>query len=637
MDQLNSSQYFLLNQLNRVGDIKKLSKPQLVDLACEVRKFLIESTEKTGGHLSSNLGVVELTLALHFILDLPKDEIVWDVSHQSYIHKILTERKNKMTTLRQAGGLSGFSKIKESQYDSFGAGHASTSISASLGIALAKKMNNDSGLTVAVIGDGAMTGGMAFEALNNACNHSDLNVLIILNDNQMSISKNVGGITNTLENLIKSQPYQHLRETSKQILKTASLDLLNFVKKSENQIKEILSGSNIFEQLNIDYYGPIDGHNIDELIEKIHKLKNKRGVKILHIQTQKGKGIAKAEANPLKYHGIKPKKINPKPEQNNPNKMTYSEIFGKWLIHNAKKYPKLIGVTPAMSAGSGMQEFEELFPKQFFDVGIAEQHSLTFCAGFAAKGEKPVLAIYSTFLQRAYDQLIHDASIQELDLTLAIDRAGVVGEDGATHTGQFDLSFLRILPKIVLMTPSSEIEMVLMLQTGYEHKGLAAIRYPKGFSNETLTNEQIEGQIASNQRIEIGKANIICHSKKNQLALLVFGDLLFNAKKLAQEMDLTLVDMRFVKPLDENLILSLAKSHKLLATLEENTISGGAGSFVSEFLINQNIFIPIKHIGISDEYVNQGERKKLLQDLGLDSEGIKKTLLEFINKNANTQ
>lgn len=595
----------MLDNINYPSDLKTLSKEELVELALEIREFLIESVQKTGGHLAPNLGTVELSIVLHYVFDVPNDSIVWDVGHQSYTHKILTGRKDKMSTLRQKDGISGFTKRDESKYDIFGAGHSSTSISAALGIAIANKYNAKDNTAIAVIGDGALTGGMAFEALNHA-GDSDANLLIILNDNDMSISKNVGALNKYLTKLLSGKVYSTMKESSLKLLEKIP-SVHEFARRSEEHLKGMILPGTLFEELGIDYFGPIDGHDIVTMIKTLTNLKNQSKPRILHIVTKKGQGLLSAEENPSKFHGVSP--ANDKKDKS----LSYSKVFGKWLCAMAKKDEKLIAITPAMGEGSSMQEFEKNYPDRYFDVGIAEQHAITFAAGLATQGLKPVVAIYSTFLQRGYDQLIHDIAIQNLSVVFAIDRAGIVGSDGATHAGVFDLSYLRCIPNITIMAPSDAIETYKMLNTAYKINTPVCVRYPRGISDIKKIND-------IDEVIPLAKAKIIKNGKK--IAILSFGTTLKISKKAANKLNATVVDMRFIKPLDEELILEICQTHKKIITVEDNALKGGAGSGVAEFITQNNIKIKLKIIALADEFGEQGTQSELWDKYGLSVKNI---------------
>ena len=607
--------YTLLDTVQSPEDLRKLDRAQLPQLADELREFLVESVSKTGGHLSSNLGTVELTIALHTIYNTPEDKLVWDVGHQTYVHKILTGRRAAMSSLRMQGGIAGFPKREESPYDTFGTGHSSTSISAALGMAAAAKLRGSEERAVAIIGDGAMTGGMAFEALNNA-GAMDANLLVILNDNDMSISRPVGALNNYLAKLMSGRFYTAVRKGSESVLKGMP-PMLEFAKRTEEHLKGMVIPGTMFEEFGFNYIGPIDGHDINVLLDTLSNIRKLEGPQFLHIVTQKGKGYDKAEEDCLLYHGV-PKfdrnsGIVAKPSQ----QPTYTQIFGDWLCDMAAADEKLVGITPAMCEGSGMPEFAEKFPLRYFDVGIAEQHALTFAAGMACEGYKPVVAIYSTFLQRAYDQLIHDIAIQNLPVMFAIDRGGLVGADGATHAGSFDLSFLRCIPNMTVMAPADENECRQMLSTAYQMNSPTAVRYPRG----TGPGVAVQLGLAT---IEVGKAEVRRTGKK--IAILAFGSMLAPALQAAEQLDATVVNMRFVKPLDEALVLRMASEHELVVTIEENTIQGGAGSAIAECLAQHGIRISLLHLGLPDQFIEQGEHKKMLADCALDAAGIQRSI-----------
>ncbi|MAM71478.1 MAG: 1-deoxy-D-xylulose-5-phosphate synthase [Gammaproteobacteria bacterium] len=605
----------LLDSINAPADLRELEAEQLEQLATELRAFLLYSVGKSGGHFGAGLGVVELTIALHYVLNTPDDRLVWDVGHQSYPHKILTGRRDRMHTIRQKDGLAAFNNREESEYDTFGVGHSSTSISAALGMMVAKRKSGSEHKIVAVIGDGAMTAGMAFEALNHACELDD-DILVILNDNNMSISKNVGGLSSYFARMWASKPYNFLRSGSKKVLSKVP-QAWKAAHRAEEYMKGMVSPATIFEELGFNYFGLIDGHDIDGLVDILENIRNLKGPLLLHVVTQKGKGYLPAEEDPYGMHALN--KLVPEEEKQQPasNIPTYSKIFGQWLCETAEQDARLMAITPAMGEGSGMREFEEKFPERFFDVAIAEQHALTFAAGMACDGLKPVVAIYSTFLQRAYDQLIHDIALQDLDVLFAIDRAGLVGADGPTHAGSFDLSYLRCIPNLVVMAPSDENEMRHMLYTGFQLPGPVAVRYPRGSARGFELDDELH-------QLEPGKAIIRRHGK--QVAILVFGTLLKNTIKCAEELNATLVDMRFVKPLDEALIAELAAEYDLLVTVEENVIKGGAGSAVNEFLEARGLSVPILNLGLPDKFLGHGKVAELLADCGLDEAGISQSV-----------
>ena len=596
----------MLNDIQNPSDLKNLNIDELNSLAEEIKLFLVSSLDKTGGHLSSNLGTIELTLALHYVFDTPNDTFVWDVGHQAYTHKILTGRKELMSTLRQKDGISGFTKRSESEHDAFGAGHSSTSISAALGIAIANKLQQNSNTSIAVIGDGALTGGMSFEALNHA-GDTDANLLIVLNDNDMSISKNVGALSKYLTRLISGKIYSTMKLKSLEFLERLPR-IQKFAKRSEEHLKGMLLPGTLFEELGIDYFGPIDGHDVSILIKTLQNLKNIDKPRILHIMTKKGHGVEEAEQNPLKYHGISP------PSNSNNNFPSYSKVFGDWLCNTAGNDERLIGITPAMSEGSGMVEFSTMFPERFFDVAIAEQHAVTLAGGMATKGLKPVVAIYSTFLQRGYDQFIHDIALQNLNVLFAIDRAGLVGADGATHAGIFDLSFLRCIPNIVIMAPSSSLEMYKALNAAHNLNGPVCVRFPRGKSH-------IE-EFKTDEVIEIGKANIIRNGK--DIAIFAFGNMLEPSIKAGNELDATVIDMRFIKPLDEDLIIKIANTNKKLISIEDNTVTGGAGSAINELLQREKIRTPLSILGVPDRITEHGSQNELYELYGLDAMHIVK-------------
>ena len=596
----------MLNDIQHPSDLKNLNIEELNSLAEEIKLFLVDSLDKTGGHLSSNLGTIELTLALHYVFDTPNDTFVWDVGHQAYTHKILTGRKELMSSLRQKGGISGFTKRSESEHDAFGAGHSSTSISAALGIAIANKLQQNSNTSIAVIGDGALTGGMSFEALNHA-GDTDANLLIVLNDNDMSISKNVGALSKYLTRLISGKIYSTMKSKSLEFLERLPR-IQKFAKRSEEHLKGMILPGTLFEELGVDYFGPVDGHDISILIKTLQNLKNIDKPRILHIMTKKGHGVEVAEQNPLKYHGVSP------PSSSNNNFPSYSKVFGDWLCNTATNDERLIGITPAMSEGSGMVEFSTMFPERFFDVAIAEQHAVTLAGGMATKGLKPVVAIYSTFLQRGYDQFIHDIALQNLNVLFAIDRAGLVGADGATHAGIFDLSFLRCIPNIVIMAPSSSLEMYKALNAAHNLNGPVCVRFPRGKSH-------IE-EFKTDEVIEIGKANII--RKGKNIAIFAFGNMIEPSIKAGNELDATVIDMRFIKPLDEDLIINIANTNKKLISIEDNTATGGAGSAINELLQRKKIRTPLSILGVPDRITEHGSQNELYELYGLDAMHIVK-------------
>ena len=610
----------LLDMVNAPADLRTLNADELVQLTDELRLFMLFCVGKTGGHFGAGLGVTELTVALHYVFNTPNDRLVWDVGHQTYPHKILTGRREQMLSMRQKDGLSGFPKRSESEFDTFGVGHSSTSISAALGMAMASAQLEESRKTVAIMGDGAMTAGMAFEAINHA-SHVDKDLLVILNDNQMSISKNVGGLSTYFSKLWASRFYNQLRERGKKALSSLP-HAKNFVRRTEEYMKSMVSPATIFEELGFYYIGPIDGHDLPLLVQTLTNLKAIKGPVMLHIITHKGKGFAPAENDPVGYHALN--KIEPKQavlvaadEPPKKAKPKYQKVFGDWLCDMAAKDQRLIGITPAMCDGSGMNEFAEQFPDRYEDVAIAEQHAVTLAAGMACEGLKPVVAIYSTFLQRAYDQLIHDVAIQNLDVLFALDRAGLVGEDGATHAGAYDISYLRCIPNMLLMAPSDENETRQLLYTGYMHSGPAAVRYPRG----TGPGATIQKEMSA---VPIGKGIVV--REGSGAAILNFGTLLDSAVTVANQLNSTVADMRFIKPIDKELIRSLAETHDLLVTLEENSIAGGAGSGVIEFLAAEGIVMPVLQLGLPDKLIDHGTHAEQLVSINLDTASIQSAI-----------
>lgn len=609
----------LLDSVNAPADIRQFSEDELLQLTDELRAFMLFCVGKTGGHFGAGLGVTELTVALHYVFNTPNDRLVWDVGHQTYPHKILTGRREQMLSIRQKDGLSGFPKRSESEYDTFGVGHSSTSISAALGMAMASQQLGEERRTVAVMGDGAMTAGMAFEAINHAA-HVDKNLLVVLNDNQMSISRNSGGLSTYFAKLWSSKFYTNLRESGKKALR-ALPQAKNFVRRTEEYMKSMVSPATIFEELGFYYIGLIDGHDLPMLVEILNKIKDIDGPVLLHIITHKGKGFAPAENDPVGYHALN--KIEPKPpvqtavsqasDQIKPAKPKYQKVFGDWLCDMAEKDQRLVGITPAMCEGSGMNDFAERFPNRFEDVAIAEQHAVTLAAGMACEGAKPVVAIYSTFLQRGYDQLIHDVALQNLDVLFALDRAGMVGEDGATHAGAYDISYLRCIPNMLVMTPSDENETRQLLYTGFIHQGPAAVRYPRGTGPGAAIDQAMTA-------LPLGKG--VVRRSGAQVAILNFGTTLANAMAVAESLNATVADMRFVKPLDEELISQLAAEHQLLVSVEENAVAGGAGAAVSEYLAQQGIVMPVLHLGLPDLFIDHGSHSEQLAATGLDSAGM---------------
>ena len=602
----------LLEKTNSSADLKQLRRDQLYPLSCELRDFILNNVSKTGGHLASNLGSIELTIALHYIYDTPEDLLVWDVGHQSYPHKILTGRREQMDSLRQFGGLAGFPKREESIYDTFGVGHSSTSISAALGMAIANRYNNTEHKVIAVIGDGSMTAGLAFEGLNNA-GWLDSDILVILNDNEMSISENVGAMSRYLSKILASRFYNTIKQTANKALRFVPT-MQQFAHKVEEHVKGMIMPSTMFEELGFNYIGPIDGHNIDELIDTLTKIKKLKGPQFLHVVTKKGQGYKLAENDPIAYHGVT--KFNPTEGMCGaaaPVTLSYMQVFGKWLCAMGDNGHKFAAITPAMREGSGMVEFAKAYPEMFFDVGIAEQHAITFAAGLATQGVKAVVAIYSTFLQRGYDQLIHDVALQNLPVMFAIDRAGIVGADGPTHIGAFDLSYMRCIPNLIIMTPSDENECYQMLYTAYMSDKPCAVRYPRGTGIGAKIDEQM-------RELPIGKGTIVRNGKT--IALLAFGSMLNIAMDVANELDVTVCDMRFVKPLDVELLHKIAIEHDYLVTLEENVVMGGAGSACSEALQAMNLLNPVLHIGLPDHFIEHGDPKVLFKQCGLDKNGV---------------
>ncbi len=608
----------LLDSIDCPVQLRELSSATLPQLAKELREYLLYSVGQSGGHFGAGLGVVELTIALHYVFNTPEDRLIWDVGHQAYPHKILTGRREKMTTIRQKDGLAAFPRRSESEYDTFGVGHSSTSIGAALGMAIAAKQKGEDRKAVAVIGDGALTAGMAFEAMTHA-GDSCADLLVVLNDNDMAISENVGGLSNYLARLLSSKSYNSLRDNSKKILHDLP-PVYELAKKTEEHLlKGMTTPGTMFEELGFNYIGPIDGHNIELLTETLANMKSLSGPQFLHIVTKKGKGFSPAEADPIGYHAI-----NKLPNQNErkdtapkPSSPKYSAVFGQWICDMAAQDNRLSGITPAMREGSDLIAFSEKYPDRYFDVAIAEQHAVTLAAGMACEGLKPVVAIYSTFLQRAYDQLIHDVAIQDLDVLFAIDRAGLVGEDGPTHAGSFDLAYLRCIPGMVIMAPSNENETRLMLSTGYLHNGPAAVRYPRGTGSGVEVSTHLDP-------IKIGQAKTLLTG--NQVAILAYGSMVEPARKVAEENNYTLIDMRFVKPIDEATILDAQQNHELLVTIEENSVMAGAGSAVNEFLNSQFLTTNIINLGLPDYYIEHGKPVNMLKECGLDSEGIENAI-----------
>ena len=614
---MKNKSYPILDQVEIPSDLRDLNLKELESLASDIREYILDIISKTGGHLAAGLGTVELSIALHYVFDTPVDKLIWDIGHQCYPHKILTGRKNKLNSVRKYKGISGFLKMKESDYDVFGAGHSSTSISAALGMAIARDIQNEKHKIIAIIGDGGMTAGMSYEAMCHA-GYLKKDMLVILNDNEMSISPNVGALNKYLTRLLSA-----IKEKSNNLL-----DERNPIKKIAKAIKDntqnILTPGHLFEEIGFSYHGPIDGHDLRCLNEVLENLKHRKGPILLHVITKKGKGYKIAERDPIKYHGVTPFDITTgaadKPKLK--NSLTYTNIFTKWINYTAQYNEDFVAITPAMREGSGLVEFEENYPKRFFDVGIAEQHSVTFAAGLAIGGLKPIVAIYSTFLQRAYDQLIHDVNLQNLNVMFAIDRAGLVGADGETHHGIYDISFMRVLPNIVIMTPSNENEMWMMLNTGLQFEGPSAIRYPRGNSSG---NEVI----ITDETIEVGKSLTVCEG--GTIAILVFGELLNNVFDISKRLSLTLIDMRFAKPLDTNKINELSKTHKYFITLEDNVVIGGAGSAVNEHIMQNGLDINIINLGIPDKIISHGSQDELYTEIGLDKKSLEIKINELYN------
>jgi 1-deoxy-D-xylulose-5-phosphate synthase len=611
----------LLDSIQSPADVRRLSPAQLPALADELRAFLINSVSQTGGHLSSNLGTVELTIALHHVYNTPHDRLVWDVGHQTYPHKILTGRRDQMHSLRQTGGLAGFPKRDESEYDAFGTAHSSTSISAALGMALAAKQKGEQRYSVAIIGDGAMTAGMAFEAMNNA-GVADCNLLVILNDNDMSISPPVGALNRYLAQLMSGRFYATAKEMGRQVLKNAP-PLFELARRLEHQAKGLVLPATLFEKFGFNYIGPIDGHDLDSLIPTLQNIKLLPGPQFLHVVTRKGQGYQLAEADPIAYHG--PGKFDPKVGLISPAtapKQTFSQVFGNWLCDMAAQDPKLVAITPAMREGSGMVEFHRRYPDRYHDVGIAEQHALTFAAGLACEGLKPVVAIYSTFLQRAYDQVIHDVALQKLPMVLALDRAGIVGADGPTHAGVYDIPFLRCVPNISIACPADENECRMLLSTAHAQDHTVAVRYPRGSGAGTAVKAGLE-------TLPYGKGELRRQGKG--VAILAFGTMLYPALQAALPLNASVANMRWAKPLDLELLLELARSHDALVTVEEGALMGGAGSAVLEALQDAGITMPVLRLGVPDVFTDHGDPNKILATLGLNAEGIEASVRHRFN------
>ena len=614
---MRNKNYPMLDRVEIPSDIRDLNLKELESLATDIREYILDTISKTGGHLAAGLGTVELSIALHYVFNSPVDKIIWDIGHQCYPHKILTGRKNKLDSVRKYNGISGFLKIKESDYDVFGAGHSSTSISAALGMAIARDIRNEKHNIISIIGDGGMTAGMSYEAMCHA-GYLKTDMLVVLNDNEMSISPNVGALNKYLTRLMSA-----IKEKGDNLLDERN-PIKKIAKAIKNNTQNILTPGHLFEEIGFSYYGPIDGHDLQSLNEVLKYLKSKKGPILLHVITKKGKGYKIAEKNPIKYHGVTPFDIATgaadKPKIK--NSLTYTNIFTKWINYSAQYNENFVAITPAMREGSGLVEFEENYPKRFFDVGIAEQHSVTLAAGLAIGGLKPIVAIYSTFLQRAYDQLIHDVNLQNLNVMFAIDRAGLVGADGETHHGIYDISFMRVLPNIVIMTPSNENEMWMMLNTGLQFEGPSAIRYPRGNSsgNEVIITEET---------IEVGKSLTVCEG--STIAILVFGELLKNVFDISKRLSLTLIDMRFAKPLDTKKINELSKTHEYFITLEDNVVIGGAGSAVNEHIMQNGLDINIINLGIPDKIISHGSQDELYSEIGLDKKSLEIKINELYN------
>ena len=617
--RMSEEKYPLLKIVDNPSGLKLLDRSQLEQLSGELRTFLIDSVSKTGGHLAAGLGVVELTIALHYVFDTPWDRLVWDVGHQAYPHKILTGRRDRMSTLRKRDGISGFPRREESEFDAFGVGHASTSISAALGMAVASKHKGEQRQIVSIIGDGSIGGGMAFEAMNQA-GAMDIDLLVILNDNDMSISPPVGGIRNHLAKALSSKFYTKVREGGKSALSNMP-NVSEFVGKWEEHMKGMVMPGTLFEELGFNYIGTVDGHDIETLVTTLENMKAIRGPRFLHVVTQKGRGFTPAESDPCFYHGVPPYDPDTGEINKTASGPTYTQVFGDWICDAAAEDPRLVAITPAMREGSGLVRYAEEYPERYFDVGIAEPHALTFAAGMACEGLKPVVAIYSTFLQRAFDQLAHDISLQNLDVMLAVDRAGLVGEDGATHAGSFDLSYVRSLPNMMILAPADENECRQMLQTAYEHNGPAVVRYPRGVGPGVEVSEE-------RNPLPIGKGEIVREGKG--IAILAFGSMLAPAMQAADILDATVVNMRFIKPLDEELVVKMSEGHDVLVTIEENVIQGGAGSAVNEFLAERRMGIAVLNLGLPDRYIEHASSSQQLQMCGLDADGVVSSVRKFI-------
>ncbi len=619
---MNLDNYPLLAKIDSPVQLRELDAEQLQELADQLRRYMIATVSKTGGHLAPSLGVVDLTIALHYIFNTPDDKIVWDVGHQAYAHKILTGRRDRMDTLRQKDGVSGFPKRCESEYDAFGVGHSSTSISAALGMAVAASIQDQERNCIAVIGDGAMTAGEAFEALDHAGGLRE-NMIVVLNDNNMSISENVGALGRSFAKIISGKWYSTVREGSKKVFQKMPNSVLELARKAEEHVKGMVVPGTLFEEMGFNYIGPVDGHDLPQLLQVLQNIQVIEGPKLLHVVTKKGLGYEPAEENPTKYHGVTPFDPERGVKKADGAGLTYTQVFGKWLCDIAHKDQKMVAITPAMKEGSGMVEFADKYPNRFFDVAIAEQHAVTFAAGLACDGMKPVVAIYSTFLQRGFDQLMHDVALQNLPVLFAIDRAGIVGADGPTHNGCFDISFMRCLPNMVIMAPSNLNECYQMLTAGYAMDAPVAVRYPR----EKVVGEELKRDPES---IALGKSEQVITG--DNVAILCFGALLPECEKVAQECGYTLINMRFVKPLDQEMLLQISKSHPVIVTVEDNMIAGGAGSGVNELLLAAGKKVSILNIGIPDEYVPQGTREQMLAEFGLDRNGIKSAINDFLEK-----
>ncbi|MCP4128353.1 MAG: 1-deoxy-D-xylulose-5-phosphate synthase [Gammaproteobacteria bacterium] len=615
---MSEDKYPLLNAIDTPSGLRLLNRSQLEQLSGELRRFLIETVASTGGHLAAGLGVVELSVALHYVFETPEDRIVWDVGHQAYPHKILTGRRGRMHTLRQQGGLSGFPRREESRYDAFGVGHASTSISAALGMAVATKQKGEDRKIVAVIGDSSISGGMAFEAMNQA-GGMDTDLLVILNDNDMAISPPVGAFRNHLAKVLSSKVYTKVREGGKSALSNMP-HVSQFVGRAEEHMKGMVMPGTLFEELGFNYIGPIDGHDIDTVVDTLENMRSIPGPRLLHVVTKKGKGFKPAESDPCFYHGVPPFDPITGAISGGESGLTYTKVFGDWICDLAAIDDRLVAITPAMREGSGLVRYAENYPERYYDVGIAEEHALTFAAGISCEGLKPVVAIYSTFLQRAFDQLAHDVALQNLDVTLAVDRAGLVGADGATHSGSFDLSYVRSLPNMLVMAPADESECRQMLQTAYEYQGPAMVRYPRGTGPGVTISKGLD-------TLPIGVGQVVREGRK--IALLAFGSMLAPSLKAAESLNATLANMRFVKPLDEELLTRLSETHEILVTLEENMIQGGAGSAVNECLARRDINVRVLNLGLPDRFIEQASPSQQLQACGLDVAGIIDSVTEF--------